>query len=297
MAGLVGFAKPSDAWSRGWRKLTAKVVMGAGHRLTLYPIGLDRSAAGGRRAHRTAIIVGVEPEERHAALERFERAVELPLLILALLMVPLLVLPLVVDLPSGVQSSFLAADWFIWAAFAFEYVVRLALTDQRWRFVRREWPDLLIILLPLLRPLRVVRSARAVRLLRLTRLVTVLSEAGQQGRRLLVRHKLHYALLITLVAVVGAAALMLAVEDGAGGNIGTFGDALWWAITTVTTVGYGDTFPVTPAGKGIAALLMATGITLFGILTANIAAFFVEQDQEDEQEQTPTPWPSAWTRC
>ena len=73
-------------------------------------------------------------------------------------MVPLLVLPLLVDLPSGVTASFLALDWFIWAAFAFEYVVRLVLTDQRWRFVRREWPSLLLIALPFLRPLRIVRS-------------------------------------------------------------------------------------------------------------------------------------------
>ncbi|HEX2273256.1 MAG TPA: hypothetical protein VHG90_05230, partial [Acidimicrobiales bacterium] len=87
----------------------------------------------------------MKPQERQAALERFERAVELPLLILALVMVPLLIIPLLVDLPLGLDVTFAAADWFIWAAFAFEYVVRLALSDQRWRFVRREWPDLLIV--------------------------------------------------------------------------------------------------------------------------------------------------------
>ena len=152
---------------------------------------------------------------RAAALERFERAVELPLLVLALAMVPLLVVPLLLDLPTGVAATFLALDGFIWAAFAFEYVVRLALTDKRWRFVRREWPDLLIILLPFLRPLRVVRSARALRLLRLGRLAAALGEVSQQGRRLLVRHKLHYAVLFTGVVVLGAAALMLAVEEGA----------------------------------------------------------------------------------
>ena len=214
-----------------------------------------------------------------SALERFEHAVEVPLLVLALAMVPLLVLPLVLDLPSGVRASFIALDWFIWAAFAFEYVVRLVLTDKRWRFVRREWPDLLIIALPFLRPLRIVRSARALRLLRLTRLVGVLSRAGQLARRLLVRHKLHYAVLVTMAVVVGAAGLILAAEDGSGGSIDSFGDALWWAVTTVTTVGYGDTFPVTPAGRGIAAFLMVAGIALFGVLTANVAAFFIEEEQ------------------
>lgn len=219
---------------------------------------------------------------RRSALDRFERAVELPLLVLALAMVPLLVLPLVLDLPSGIEATFIALDWFIWAVFALEYVVRLALTDRRWRFIRRQWPDLLIIVLPFLRPLRIVRSARALRLLRLGRLVSVLSKAGQQGQRLLVRHKLHYAVLVTMVVVVGAAALILAAEEGRGGSIDSFGDALWWAVTTVTTVGYGDMFPVTPAGRGIAAFLMVAGIALFGVLTANVAAFFVERDREAE---------------
>jgi voltage-gated potassium channel len=179
-----------------------------------------------------------------------------------------------------VEATFYALDWFVWGAFAFEYVVRLALTDRRWQFVRREWPDLLIIVLPFLRPLRVVRSARALRLLRLGRLVSVLSKASQQGRRILVRHKLHYAVLVTMVVVLGAAALILAVEEGGGGSIDSFGDALWWAVTTVTTVGYGDMFPVTPAGRGIAAFLMVAGIALFGVLTANVAAFFIEKDQQ-----------------
>jgi voltage-gated potassium channel len=222
----------------------------------------------------------VEHNRRQSALERFESAVELPLLVLALAMVPLLVLPLVLDLPSGVETTFVALDWFIWAAFAFEYVVRLVLTNRRWWFIRRNWPDLLIIVLPFLRPLRIVRSARALRLLRLGRLVSALSKAGQQGQRLLVRHKLHYAVLVTMVVVVGSAALDLAAEEGSGGSIDSFGDALWWAVTTVTTVGYGDMFPVTPAGRGIGAFLMVAGIALFGVLTANVAAFFVEEAQD-----------------
>ncbi len=230
-------------------------------------------------------------DRRHEALERFEGAVELPLLVLALTMVPLILAPFLVDLSSGVESLFTAVEWFIWAVFAFEYVVRLSLTDQRWRFVRREWPDLLIIVLPFLRPLRVVRSARALRLLKLLRLFAFLGEAGQGAKRLFVRHKLHYALLVTGGVVFGAAGLALVVEDGHGGAIDSFGDALWWAATTVTTVGYGDMFPVTPAGRGIAVFLMIMGIALFGVLTANVAAFFLEDgtpaadQQNDDGEQ------------
>jgi voltage-gated potassium channel len=221
---------------------------------------------------------------RQVALERFERATELPLLILALAMIPLLLAPVVVDLNDTAKATVLAIDWFIWAAFALEYVIRLALTDQRARFVRRQWPDLLIIVVPFLRPLRIMRSARALRLLRLGRLAAVLAVITREGRRLLTRHKLHYALLATGVMVVGCALLVHAVEDGHGGSIDGVGDALWWSITTVTTVGYGDTFPVTPAGRGIAAVLMATGIALFGVLTANLAALLVDQGTGETAE-------------
>lgn len=136
---------------------------------------------------------------------------------------------------------------------------------------------LLIIVLPFLRPLRVVRSARAIRLLRLGRLAGFLTRGGQEVRRLLVRHQLHYALLVIVLVIFGCAGLVFALEEGAGGSIDSFGDALWWAMTTVTTVGYGDTFPVTPAGRGVAVLLMVSGIALFGVITANLAAFLVER--------------------
>jgi voltage-gated potassium channel len=85
--------------------------------------------------------------------------------------------------------------------------------------------------------------------------------------------------------------LVLAVDESGDGSIKTFGDALWWALTTVTTVGYGDKFPVTAAGRGIGAALMLARITLFGVLTANLAAFMLERDEDvpsAESEQSDT---------
>ncbi len=119
----------------------------------------------------------VEPGARQAALERFERAVERPLLILALVMVPLLVIPFVMQLPPGLEAVMVGAGWCVWAAFALDYVVRLGLTDKRSEFIRREWRLLLTVVLPFLRPLRVVRSGRELRLLRLDQLLRRLARA------------------------------------------------------------------------------------------------------------------------
>ena len=221
-------------------------------------------------------------------LDRFERATEAPLLVLALLMVPLLLAPWVFDLPTEVEASIAVLDWMIWGCFAFEFAVRLALVDGRRAFLRREWIDLLIVVLPMLRPLRIARSARALRLLRLGRVALLLAEATKEGRRLLLRHHLHFALLAAGAVIVGAAGLAFVAEEGHGGPIDSFSDALWWAITTITTVGYGDTYPVTPAGRGVGVVLMLAGITLFGTITANLAAFFVEADTA-KHESEPAP--------
>ena len=103
-------------------------------------------------------------------------------------------------------------------------------------------------------------------------------------RRLLARRGLGYVLLAALVVVGVAAALVQEAERGSpGATIRSYPDALWWAVATVTTVGYGDTYPSTAAGRGVGVALMLLGIALFGLLTASLAALFVEE-QEDGVE-------------
>src|SRR5687768_17360875 len=100
------------------------------------------------------------------ALDRFERQTAWPMMVLALSIIPLLVLPLIFDLPSGVEDTFFALDWFIWVAFVLEYGIRLYLAPSKRHFVSHNVIDLLFVLIPFLRPLRIVRSARAFSLLR-----------------------------------------------------------------------------------------------------------------------------------
>jgi voltage-gated potassium channel len=221
--------------------------------------------------------------DREEAFQRFSRAVDGPLMVLALAMIPLIVVPLVVDLSPGLDRALLAVDYLIWAAFAVEYVVKLYLAPERWRFVKANIPDLVIVVVPMLRPLRVLRSARLLRLLRLTRLIAFAVEGLEETREVLRRRGLSWVLLIVLALNLVAAALVLTFErDMPGSNIHSYPDALWWAVTTITTVGYGDRFPMSPAGRGVAVVLMLAGIALFGVITASIAAYFVEQKAEQD---------------
>jgi voltage-gated potassium channel len=170
------------------------------------------------------------------ALERFEQATSLPMLILSLAIIPLLLVPLIVDFSSEVETTFVALDWLIWAAFAIEYGIRLYLAPRKRDFVRHNAIDVVVIVLPFLRPLRVMRSARALRVLRAARGMTFLLRAIKASRDVLTRHKLHYALTVTMFLVIAGALLVEAFERGhSGTNITSIPDALWWAVATVTT--------------------------------------------------------------
>jgi voltage-gated potassium channel len=221
-------------------------------------------------------------EWRRRALEAFERATELPMLALSLAIIPLIVVPWLADLPGTLDTTFVALDWSIWAAFAMELAVKTYLSDQRRGYLMRHWFDVLIVALPFLRPLRVVRSARVLRVLRLARLGAFAVRGGTTLRTLMGRHGLQYALLVGLALFLASAGAVTFLEQGSDGPIGDFGTALWWAVSTVTTVGYGDAYPVTAEGKGVAVFLMLVGIALFSVVTANVAALLVETDRQPQ---------------
>jgi voltage-gated potassium channel len=214
------------------------------------------------------------------AYDRFSAAVELPLTVLALLWLPVLVVPLVVDLRPDVADTFAAIDYFVWAAFAVEYLVRLYLAPSRREFFTHNLVDLAVVAVPVFRPLR---ALRLLRLLNLARAGVVLANALRRARAIFTHRGLHFVLLAVLAIVFVCSALELLFERNAhGSNIHNFGDALWWAIVTVTTVGYGDRYPVSAGGRGVAVVLMLVGIGLIGVLTATVASYFVEEKANEE---------------
>jgi voltage-gated potassium channel len=220
------------------------------------------------------------------ALDRFEKQTAVPMMVLALAIIPLLVLPLVFELSPGMESTFFTLDWLIWAAFVVQYGVRLYLALGKRHFVSHNIIDLVFVLIPFLRPLRIVRSARAFRLLRAMRGTVILLRAVDAVQDVLKKHKLGYTLLIAMVVVVGSGLLVATLEESdPARNIQSIPDGLWWAVTTITTVGYGDRFPVTAVGRAVGAVVMILGIGLFGLLAASLASFFIEKDMEKELDE------------
>ncbi len=171
--------------------------------------------------------------------ERWERAAEWPLTVAAVAFLVAYAWPILdPDLGRAFAGICQVVTWATWALFAIDYVARLGLSEGRWLFVRSNLLDLAVIALPLLRPLR---------LLRLVTLLGVLNRYA--GSSLRGRVAVYVAGSTALVLFVAALAVLDVERDAEGANITTFGDALWWAATTVTTVGYGDQFPVSVTGR------------------------------------------------
>jgi voltage-gated potassium channel len=160
--------------------------------------------------------------------------------------------------------------------------VRFTLATPKKRFVRESWSDLVLVVIPFFQPVRLLGA-----FLRLVRLNAAVERTTQNAGRLLGRHKLHLALAWACGLVLIAAVVTPVVEPDSS-KIKSFGDGLWWAVVTTTTVGYGDLVPESATGRVIGLVLMLAGVGIIGIITANIASMFLEPkavvDAEDEDD-------------
>lgn len=169
---------------------------------------------------------------------------------------------------GGIAESII---WVTWAIFAVDYFIRVVIAENRWKWFYRHLIDLAIVVLPMLRPLRLMRF--------LTVIALVQRSAGGILRGKVMIYTAAAALLIIAIAALA----ILDAEQGAGA-IRNFGDALWWAVVTMTTVGYGDFAPVTVVGRIVAAGLMIAGIALLGSVTATLASWIAERVAEKTAE-------------
>lgn len=176
------------------------------------------------------------------------------------------------DLASSWLSVCRWAVWVTWGVLVVDFLVRLALSDDRVAFLKSTPLEIVTIALPLLRPLRLLR------------LVTLLGAVNRHaGSTLRGRVGIYVAGSVALVVFVAALAVLDAERD-VDGNIETFGDALWWAMATITTIGYGDLYPVSTTGRLIAVGLMLCGIALLGIVTAAVATWLIDRVAEIDHD-------------
>ena len=178
------------------------------------------------------------------------------------------------------QRLFQQCDLLLCAFFFVDFVRNLARAENRWRYLRglgsarpcRKHSRL--GLFPVRQPRTLVRILRVIRIIKIGRLLT----AALATRR---RESAIWAALLVAVLVIFTGAIAELEFERETGNIKTAEDALWWAMTTITTVGYGDRYPTTTEGRLVAAGLMAVGVGLFGTLSGVAASWFTQPDRRE----------------
>ena len=215
--------------------------------------------------------------------ERIERRFEKPLLVAAVLVIPVIAVEeSSLDEPWDTVAA--VANWAIWIAFATELAVMLWVVPRRGAWLRSHPLEVAIVLLtPPFMP-GLLQGLRGARLVRLARLLPVLVSV-RLARRVFSLEGFRYAALLAVLAILGGGAGFAAIEDGHHGEPVSAWDGLWWAMTTTSTVGYGDLFPATDGGRLIAMGLMVVGIGFVGFLTGAVAQRFILPEVEEDFER------------
>ncbi|RIJ76112.1 two pore domain potassium channel family protein [Nakamurella silvestris] len=209
---------------------------------------------------------------------KWEKFSDGPLTIAALIFLVAYAWQVLGDLSGSAYTVTQVVMWITWGVFGIDYVIGLCLARQRGRWFLRHLLDLAIVLLPILRPLR---------LLRLVALLTVFQRVA--GTNLRGRVAVYIVGSTFALILLSGLAMLDAERHAIDTHITSYGDALWWASATVTTVGYGDVYPVTVTGRFIAVGLMLSGIALLGMVTATLASWLVQRvAEQDEAAQVAT---------
>ncbi len=170
----------------------------------------------------------------------------------------------------------LTVQGVIWLIFLVDIIIRTLISQKSWKFLWTHPIDVIAVLVPAARPLKVLSA-----------FTQGAAFASAKGR---LQTMQAVVLSVILLLWIGSVAVLSAEREVADSAINNFGDALWWAVVTVTTVGYGDFSPVSVTGRIVAVIMMLLGIALIGVVTASVAAWFVsvtsgEGDAADEARE------------
>jgi voltage-gated potassium channel len=210
---------------------------------------------------------------------------QLFMLVLCVYALVVLAIGTVFHFDPGVKAVLEYADWAVCFQFFVDFLISLWLAKDKRRYLLTwGWLDLLSSIPTLSvarwgRVGRIMRLFRVLRAFRATRILTTVVLRHRAGNSFMA------VCLAAILLMVFCSVAMLEFESAGDGNIKTPEDAIWWAIATITTVGYGDRFPVTSEGRCIAAILMCAGVGLFSTFSACLAAWFIMPDTQSKDQE------------
>jgi voltage-gated potassium channel len=221
----------------------------------------------------------------HQEIKESATVFQLFLVVLSVYVLGVLFVEGMFPISPEVKTLLADIDTFICFIFLGDFFYRFHRAPSKWRFLRWGWIDLLasIPTFDFFRGGNLFRIARIIRILRAFRSFKILFEYLQKNR--LQNTFATVAAVSCLIVMAGSMAIFNLEKDLPSSNIKTPSDALWWSIVTVTTVGYGDRFPVSDTGRIVASFLMVAGVGLFGTFTGFVASMFVEPDIKREVKE------------
>jgi len=202
-------------------------------------------------------------------------------LVLSIVVLAALAADTILQLPKEISDLLQVLDTLVCVVLLIDFGIRFNKAKSKLAFLKWGWIDLIasIPYIPILRVGRLVRILRIIRLLRAIRATHKITSLLLKDK---VRTGLASALLTSFLLVIFCAiGVLICEQSDPKANIKTAGDAIWWSVTTITTVGYGDKYPVTTGGRAVAMILMVSGIGLFGIFSGLAASFFVGANQRN----------------
>lgn len=212
--------------------------------------------------------------KRELAVEHF---FEWPMIWITVLLLPIVAIPAFYNLAPTFASLFKYANIFIWVLFYLELFTKLVVSENYLSTLKKNWLLVIILLSPALLILRLFRVARLVRIIRLFHLQSIVKHTRANVKRLI--YNIEYIFLTFITFILISSFFILEVESRAGGAIVDYNDALWWAVITITTIGYGDIVPTSTEGRVFAAIVSLIGVVLFMTLIARITAIFVQDSR------------------
>jgi voltage-gated potassium channel len=231
-----------------------------------------------REERRRLTIAGARPSGgRSDLVYDIERVTRYPMAVLG---VAWLVIAIVIggaDVTGTAPTVLVAILFALWVILLAEYAIRLVITPDRRGYLRRRWVEPATVIVP---------PFQGWHLVGIEKTSLVVHEGALRVEAVLKHHSLFRVLIAATGTLFAGAWLVLLFEEKAkGSNIHSYPDALWWAIVTVTTVGYGDRYPTTAGGRAVAVVLMLVGIGLIGVLTATVASVFVKEHTDANRQE------------
>jgi voltage-gated potassium channel len=215
-------------------------------------------------------------------LLRWQQVAAWPVIILSFAYIGVYIAPIYwYPLGPGLVTTFSVAEYVIWAVFIVDYAVQLSLASNKRQFLRKEWLTLLFVVFPFFRPVRAVRGVLFIR------------QASTKKASLVRSLPAILGVMAVLLVVIAGAAVLNAERFAPHATITTPSDALWWAVTAITTSGGGNLAPITNEGRVIAAFLLVFGLGLLTSMTGYVASwvlnqFSVARDEEVSEDPVTT---------